>query len=110
MCIRDRMVATRLRDTAFKRALRDMPLETVVKIEGPFGNLTLHNNAKRTAVLLSGGIGITPFRSIRSVRQKRNFLIGSFSSTRIGDQRTRHSSKSFKPCKKRTQTTSWSRP
>lgn len=37
------MVATRLRDTAFKRVLRSVPLGTEVKIEGPFGNLRLHN-------------------------------------------------------------------
>jgi ferredoxin-NADP reductase len=58
------MVTTRLRDTAFKRVLKAMPLETEVKIEGPFGNLRLHNDVKRTAVFLAGGIGITPFRSI----------------------------------------------
>lgn len=58
------MVTTRLRDTAFKRALKMMPLETEVKIEGPFGDLRLHNNVKRTAVFLSGGIGVTPIRSI----------------------------------------------
>lgn len=58
------MVTTRLRDTAFKRVLKVMPLGTEVKIEGPFGNLRLHNAAKRTAVFLAGGIGITPFRSI----------------------------------------------
>lgn len=55
---------TRMRDTAFKRVLGTMPLGTEVKVEGPFGNLTLHNNANRPAVLLAGGIGITPFRSI----------------------------------------------
>jgi ferredoxin-NADP reductase len=58
------MVATRLRDTAFKRVLKTMPLETEVKIEGPFGDLRLHNDAKRAAVFLAGGIGVTPFRSI----------------------------------------------
>lgn len=58
------MVTTRLRDTAFKRVLRTMPLETEVKIEGPFGNLRLHNDVKRAAVFLAGGIGITPFHSI----------------------------------------------
>jgi ferredoxin-NADP reductase len=58
------MVTTRLRDTAFKRVLKNLPLQSEVKIEGPFGNLTLHNNAARPAVLLAGGIGITPFRSI----------------------------------------------
>ena len=58
------MVATRLRDTAFKRTLRTAPLGTEVKIEGPFGNLRLHNDKSRAAVVLTGGIGITPFRSI----------------------------------------------
>jgi ferredoxin-NADP reductase len=58
------MVATRMRDTAFKRVLQAMPLGSAVRIEGPSGGLTLHNNVSRTAVLLAGGIGITPFRSI----------------------------------------------
>jgi len=58
------MVTTRLRDTAFKRVLKAMPLETEVKIEGPFGNLRLHNDVKRAAVFLAGGIGITPFHSM----------------------------------------------
>jgi ferredoxin-NADP reductase len=57
-------VTTRLRDTAFKRVLETMPLETEVKIEGPFGDLRLHNDARRAAVFLAGGIGITPFHSI----------------------------------------------
>jgi ferredoxin-NADP reductase len=57
------MITTRLRDTAFKRVLQSMPLGTPVKIEGPFGNLRLHS-ADRPAVVLTGGIGITPFRSI----------------------------------------------
>ena len=37
------MVATRMRDTAFKRVLRTMPLGTAVKIEGPSGDLILQN-------------------------------------------------------------------
>jgi ferredoxin-NADP reductase len=57
------MITTRLRDTAFKRVLQQVPLGTAVKIEGPFGDLRLHH-ADRPAVLLAGGIGITPFRSI----------------------------------------------
>ena len=58
------MVATRMRDTAFKRTLQAMPLGTAVQIEGPVGELTLDSNSARTAVLLAGGIGITPFRSM----------------------------------------------
>lgn len=78
------MVATRMRDTAFKRVLKSMPLGTVVKIEGPFGNLTLHNNAARTAVFLSGGIGITPFRCIlfRAAKEKLPHRIFLFFSNR----------------------------
>jgi ferredoxin-NADP reductase len=78
------MVATRLRDTAFKRVLKTMPLGTAVKIEGPSGNLTLHNNAKRAAVLLAGGIGITPFRSIvfRAAKEKLPHRIFLFYSNR----------------------------
>jgi ferredoxin-NADP reductase len=60
----DLMIATRMRDTAFKRVLKTMPLRTGVRIVGPFGSLTLHHNANRPAVFLAGGIGITPFRSM----------------------------------------------
>jgi len=55
---------TRLRDTAFKRVLQKTPIGTPAKLEGPFGDLTLHNNVSRPAILMAGGIGITPFRSI----------------------------------------------
>ncbi len=58
------MVATRMRNTAFKRVLKNMPLGSEVKIEGPFGGFSLHNNAARPAVILAGGIGSTPFRSM----------------------------------------------
>jgi ferredoxin-NADP reductase len=58
------MLATRMRDTAFKRVLRTMPLGTTVKIEGPSGDFILKKDVTRTAIFLAGGIGITPFRSI----------------------------------------------
>jgi ferredoxin-NADP reductase len=56
-------VATRMRDTAFKRALEALPDGAHMKLEGPFGNLTL-GDAARPAVFIAGGIGITPFMSI----------------------------------------------
>ena len=58
------MVATRLRDTAFKRELQRMPIGSTVRMEGPFGKLVLHADRTRPAVFLAGGIGITPFRSM----------------------------------------------
>ena len=57
-------IATRMRDSAFKRVLKSMPLGTAVKIDGPSGSLTLHKNSSKPAVFLAGGIGITPFLSI----------------------------------------------
>lgn len=58
------MFATRSRDTAFKRSLRTMPLGTQVMMEPPIGSFMLHENSAKPAVLLAGGIGITPFFSI----------------------------------------------
>ena len=61
------MFATRMRDTAFKRSLKKMPLGTVVKMDPAMGSFTLHKNSAKPAVFLAGGIGVTPFSSI--VRQ-----------------------------------------
>jgi ferredoxin-NADP reductase len=58
------MFATRMRDTAFKRSLKKVPLGTPVKMEPPGGSFTLHKNSAKPAVFLAGGIGITPFFSI----------------------------------------------
>lgn len=60
----DLMIATRMRDTAFKRVLRKASPGLEVKIEGPSGSLVLHRKAEKAAVFLAGGIGITPFVSI----------------------------------------------
>jgi ferredoxin-NADP reductase len=59
----DLTVATRMRDTAFKRVLKVMPPGKEVSIAGPFGSFVLRQDS-RPAVFLAGGIGITPFRSI----------------------------------------------
>jgi len=58
------VIATRLRDTAFKRVLASVPIGTHVQAEGPDGSFTLQPDASVPAVFLTGGIGITPFRSI----------------------------------------------
>jgi ferredoxin-NADP reductase len=60
----DLMCATRMRDSAFKRVLKTMPLGTEIKLGGPFGSFTLHSDTSRPGVFLAGGIGITPFRSM----------------------------------------------
>lgn len=58
------MIATRMRDTAFKRVLKNMPLGSKVKLDGPYGNFILHKTVTTPAVFLTGGIGITTVRSI----------------------------------------------
>ena len=58
------MATTRLRDTAFKRVLRNSPIGTELALDAPWGSFTLHHKTERPAVFLTGGIGITPVRSI----------------------------------------------
>ena len=60
------LVTTRMRNTVFKQALSILPLGSKVKIEGPMGSFSLHNNTARPAVFLAGGIGIAPFLSMLS--------------------------------------------
>lgn len=61
---RSLQVATRMRDTAFKRVLGSLPPGSTVKLRGPMGNFTLPEDASRPVALLAGGIGITPFMSM----------------------------------------------
>jgi ferredoxin-NADP reductase len=60
----DLIIATRMRDTAFKRSLKAIPFGTELSLEAPWGELTLHKKHATPAVFLTGGIGITPIRSI----------------------------------------------
>ena len=43
---------------------KTLPLGAAIRLEGPYGSLTLHDDPARPAVFLAGGIGITPFRSL----------------------------------------------
>ena len=54
-------VATRMRDSVFKRTLKAAQPGLKIEIDGPDGIMTLHEDAARPAVFLAGGIGITPF-------------------------------------------------
>ena len=56
--------ATRLRDTAFKRVLRNLSVGSDVKLDAPYGDFTLHKTETTPAVFLIGGIGVTPVRSM----------------------------------------------
>jgi ferredoxin-NADP reductase len=66
------MIATRMRDSAFKRVLRSAAPGLRMKLDGPAGFMTLHSDASRPAVFLAGGIGITPFLSMARDAAHRN--------------------------------------
>lgn len=58
------VIATRMRDTAFKRVLKNLPAGAEVKFDGPYGDFTLHKDETVPAVFVIGGIGITPVLSM----------------------------------------------
>jgi len=58
------IIATRIRDSAFKRSLHKVPLGTELTMDAPWGELVLDKDKHIHAVLLTGGIGITAMRSI----------------------------------------------
>jgi ferredoxin-NADP reductase len=63
--------ATRMRDSAFKRSLREVPPGTEVEVEPPKGDFVLPEETSRPLVFIAGGIGITVFRSmLRYIREE----------------------------------------
>ncbi len=63
-CEDDLMITTRLRDSIFKQTLRALKPSDEVVIEGPYGTFTLREDTPRPVVLIAGGVGITPMRSL----------------------------------------------
>lgn len=57
-------VATRITDSAFKTALKDLSVGAELQLAGPNGSFTLHQDVAQSAVMIAGGIGITPFISM----------------------------------------------
>src|SRR5689334_1930457 len=58
------MITTRIRDTPYKKRLSSLEESTIVKARGTQGKFILHEDYSKPAVFLSGGIGVTPFRSM----------------------------------------------
>jgi ferredoxin-NADP reductase len=57
-------LATRVRDSAFKRSLAELPVGTEVDVEQPKGDFLLPKDTEQEYVFIAGGIGITVFRSM----------------------------------------------
>ena len=57
-------LATRLRETAFKRTLAGLAVGDEVQVEEPKGSFLLPEDTQQEYVFVAGGIGITVFRSM----------------------------------------------
>ena len=57
-------LATRLRDSAFKKTLKEVPEGAEVEVEPPKGKFVLPKDTSRPLVFIAGGIGITVFHSM----------------------------------------------
>ena len=57
-------LATRVRDTAFKRGLAELEVGDPIEVEEPKGTFTLPEDTERDYVFVAGGIGITVSRSM----------------------------------------------
>jgi glycine betaine catabolism B len=58
------MFTTRIRDSPYKKRLVTLEKDVKVKVRGPEGQFVLHQDYTNPAIFLSGGIGVTPFRSM----------------------------------------------
>jgi ferredoxin-NADP reductase/nitrite reductase/ring-hydroxylating ferredoxin subunit len=58
------IISTRIRGTPYKQRLSAMQEGEQVNVSKPQGNFVLHDDYSKHAIFLSGGIGVTPFRSM----------------------------------------------
>jgi ferredoxin-NADP reductase/nitrite reductase/ring-hydroxylating ferredoxin subunit len=69
------LISTRIRDSPYKKRLDSLQTGTEVKVRGPLGTFTLHEDYSKPAIFLSGGIGVTPFRSMIKYATDKNLPI-----------------------------------
>ncbi|MGB8173116.1 MAG: Rieske 2Fe-2S domain-containing protein, partial [Nitrososphaeraceae archaeon] len=58
------LITTRIRDSPFKKKLAALEIGSSAKITSPLGKFVLPDDHSKPVVFLSGGIGVTPFRSM----------------------------------------------
>ncbi len=81
-------VTTRILRSSFKKKLESLKTGTKVKIRGPWGDFFLSPEKHKKIVFLSGGIGITPYRSMikSAVDQKLDVSITLIASYKTPDE------------------------
>lgn len=64
-------IAFRNSGSGFKRTLMDLPIGSLINIDGPFGHFALPKSTVNPLIFIAGGIGITPLISmVRFVVEK----------------------------------------
>jgi ferredoxin-NADP reductase/nitrite reductase/ring-hydroxylating ferredoxin subunit len=69
------MISTRIRESPYKKRLASLEEGTKVMVKGPQGKFTLDEDYSKSAIFLSGGIGVTPFRSMIKYATDENLPI-----------------------------------
>ena len=98
----DLMVATRMRDTAFKRVLKTMALGTEVSLDAPYGSLTLHSDAPSPPSSSRAASASLPSGALSSRPPTTSSPTRSSSSTRTEGPRTRRSWRNWRRHKRGT--------
>jgi ferredoxin-NADP reductase len=65
-------LCTRIRDSAFKRSLAELPVGAEVEVEQPKGSYLLPEDTAQDYVFIAGGIGITVFRCMLKYISEEN--------------------------------------
>ena len=81
------LVTTRMRNTVFKQALSILPIGTEVRIEGPMGSFSVHQNTARPAVFLAAGLGSRHSSACSRMQLGRSFATRFFYFTRTAISR-----------------------
>ena len=97
-------LCTRLRDTAFKRTLAELPVGAEVEVEQPKGDFVLPAETDPPYVFVAGGIGITVFRSMLRYIAEEELRTASRWSTRTATASRPRSWKSCRSSSARTRT------
>ncbi|GIW65502.1 MAG: oxidoreductase [Candidatus Parcubacteria bacterium] len=64
--------AIRMRNSDFKRLLKNLSEGSEIEIDGPYGQMVLPKDTNKTIAFIAGGIGITPFMSMIRYSAKNN--------------------------------------
>lgn len=80
------MLSTKISQSGFKQALNKLKVNDEIEASGPYGQFILDES--KDAIMLSGGIGITPLRSMikYTIDKKLKIKITLFYSNRIPEE------------------------